>query len=209
MTSTPRYLVNPRLRETPRYVAVHEAGHAVARWALSPDLSEPFDRIFIRTPREAAAPPYVIGGVEGRLFYQPFGCYLPDRTLLDLLDFQREDMEREVIDCFAGPVAEARARHISLYRALTEGGSQDCDAAHSALKDFYRPGAELDAASDALLKRAVKLVSQHWSAINALADELMDRRSLSGDEAVAVMHGWRRLSIAGSPASKQAETITA
>jgi hypothetical protein len=197
----------------PRYVAIHEAGHAVAAWALSKDAGwsfrgAGFDRIVIRTRFEAAIAPYIddrgrevdcVGIVEGATFYNPSLSFVPDMKVYDadsdslvddnsfFVERERRRMEAEVICLFAGPLAEARYRRISPWRAFLFGGETDNERARLVLRDFYRSDDLLGQAYATLYRRASALVGKHWSAIDRVASALMIQRSLSGDEALPII----------------------
>lgn len=102
------------MNQRPRCTAIHEAGHALAFWWNG----QPIARVSVRTRAEAAAGPmldlrgtahYVEGLVEAD--------YLVPRPAFDApgiaeyLPSMVEAIERDLLHCFAGPVAEAIYRH--------------------------------------------------------------------------------------------------
>ena len=184
-------------RNPQRHNAVHEAGHAVASWHMQQLLGRgwcQFERVFIRTPEEVAAGPYVddrgrevscVGMLEGPSRYNP-GILNPLLVSPDLLPLLRKTMEAEVVTTLAGPIAEAQMRKCSLVSTLLIGGSGDEEMARRCLSDF-QCDANVSEAFERSVRRTRKIVRQRWGAILALADELLIRRSLTGAEAVAVI----------------------
>lgn len=195
-----------------RYTAIHEAGHAVASWAMQKELGRHWQQlrnIMVRTLDEVNERLFDrhgrmlegLGNVEtSDRFCMVTGPRLLERdTLPDggleseadhgaRVEHCRKLMEADVIDTLAGPLAEARYRHrshIALF--LFEGGRDDWKAANACLESFHGPnsGARLDA----LLKRSARVINdkRHWRAIEALADSLVERRFLLADEAVRII----------------------
>lgn len=186
-----------RTRNAQRYTAVHEAGHAVASWHVQQLLRRhwcQFDRVFIRTSDEVAASPYVDprgravqcdGMLEGPSYYTP-GVFNPLSGPPDLLSLHRQNMEAEVMTSLAGPIAEARFLKCSLVEVYLVGGGEDYDMVKRCLADFERE-VNVSEAFGKLEQRSRTIVRHRWSAVLALADELLVRRSLTGPEAVAVI----------------------
>jgi hypothetical protein len=186
-----------KMQNTYRYVAVHEAGHAVASWHVQQMLGRDrcqFERVFIRTPEEVSAGPYIdqrgrpiqcIGLMEGPSRYNP-GVFNPISAPPDIRSLHRQNMEAEVITSLAGPIAEARIRKCSLAAAYLVGGKDDYDMAKRCVADFEGE-ADMSEAFGKLQERAGTIVRQRWSSVLALADKLRVHRSVTGPEAVTVI----------------------
>ena len=197
------------LKGTPRWVAVHESGHAVASWTMQRELGLRgchFERIVVRTMEEAEAGAYVtglgcridcLGMLEEPARYQPQGRYLPGTTsdAAPPAEYQRmvagwrRDMEADVIELLAGTLAEARCRRISRNRIMMAGGSGDYAIALRKARDFARNDHELNVQMTALWIRAAAVLRPppRWAAVEALADALLERHVIEGAEACAII----------------------
>lgn len=198
----------------PRWLAIHEAGHVIGHWHVGNGLMW-FDRVIVRTREEVAAGPYVdergrdnhvLGCVEGGVFYNS-ECYLAhqmgrelpigiwadlevnDPKFSSLVSGLQNSMRSEVVCRLAGPIAEAKFRHTSLMVTTNLFQSSDFQVACHCINDFCRTKAEHAAMLKELTNEAVSIVSRHWVAVNAVADALLARRSLTADEATEVICG--------------------
>jgi len=192
-----------------RWVACHEAGHAVASWVMQRELGLDgchFERIVVRTVSEAEAGAYItgmgcridcLGMVEEPARYQAVGRYVPDgmnggvsRAEHDrIVGAWRRNMEADVIELLAGTLAEARCRRISRSRVLLSGGSGDYAAALRKAHDFARTEHDLSVMMAALWKRSAAVLRppSRWAAVEALANALLERHVLEADEACAII----------------------
>ncbi|WP_448192454.1 hypothetical protein [Azospirillum sp. sgz301742] len=197
------------LKGTPRWVAVHESGHAVASWAMQRALGLRgchFERVVVRSMEEAEAGAYVtglgcridcLGMVEEPARYLPQGRYLPGTTsdaaspaeYGRMLAGWRRDMEADVVELLAGTLAEARCRRISRNRIMMAGGSGDYALALRKARDFARNDRELNVLMTALWARAAAVLRPppRWAAVEALADALLERRVIEGADACAII----------------------
>jgi len=170
----------------------HEAGHALVRWyfgyrtsrvvVLSPE--QIFAGKQLRNSRGKLIP--CEGLVEGYdICSYPFG---PVKISGGPEEQAACDRDRAVlrdidlVNCYAGFVAEARYRHVSAAAAMLAGGLQDTSHAWTILEAWpLRPDerAELEAVA---FMRARALVGspKGSSAITAIAKALRDRGRLSG-----------------------------
>lgn len=193
----------------PRYVAIHEAGHAVASWVLQRELGRDwcqFHRIVVRSPLEIAAGPFIdrrgrevdcSGLLEGSPRYQSVftlggrEIYAPEfyadaaAAHPGLLDDMRAAAEADAVEFIAGPAAEARYRRWSFLSCILFGGDNDWFQASATGRDWTRTAEEFAAFLDRAEKRARALVRDRrvWAAVNALADALMVRRIMEAEEA--------------------------
>lgn len=90
----------------------------------------------------------------------------------------------DAIEAVAGPVAEAKARHWSSgagYLAFVLGTSDDLDAARFKLAIATGIAADKVEFSD-IWGAATTLLRQHWRAVGAVAEALLLRLELDGDE---------------------------
>jgi hypothetical protein len=139
--------------------AYHEAGHAVVSFAL----------------RRAVRRVSIVPGEEflGRCTLAQAGDPdgLPERQ-------ERARAEREILVLLAGGLAEAKLAG----RHNHAGASQDIDAAFSWATRVSGSMEEAEAYLAWLRVRARHLldVPEHWSAVEALAAELLQRREVSG-----------------------------
>ena len=143
--------------------AYHEAGHAIAAWNLG------------YRPTTASIVPG--GDLVGEVRHEnPF----PGIDFeFDGSDMTRLKIERAIIICLAGPIAQKRYRQSSWrrwhgaadYAAATELALRACGSSEIA---------------NAFLKwlglRANSLVEDHWNAIERIAIELLKRSTLAHEE---------------------------
>ncbi|WP_261793001.1 hypothetical protein [Pseudomonas chlororaphis] len=166
----------------PRCTAIHEAGHALAFWWNG----QPIARVSVRTLAQTRAGPlldlrgnwqYVAGLVEAdyrvpRPAFEAPGIaeYLPSMV---------EAIERDLLHCFAGPVAEAIYRHAGSARVISGSGRGDLSRGHELIS-LLPPRKLLDAQALAIA-RASRLVHRYWSAVVDLADLLQERGMVDGE----------------------------
>ncbi|MEP7345173.1 MAG: AAA family ATPase, partial [Gemmatimonadaceae bacterium] len=176
--------------EERRLVALHEAGHALAGLVFSP--SDPLHKVTIQ-PR---------GVAMGVAFFQPDSeLHLHSRTYL----------EGQIRKCFGGRAAEELVYGIA---AITSGASSDLQQTTRIAKQMvYKLGmgratglmifdpdsgpvsgemhARMDADVRAILESAyddvLQLFRDHRQGLDALADSLLDKETLTGEEALGVL----------------------
>lgn len=158
-------------------VAHHEAGHAVASYALGR-----FDSVYRVT-------------------------IVPTNDYLGIVDGSFDDdgtqacVEDHITGLYAGFAAQVRFDHVSEERARA-GASDDDAKADDLMRFLPREGADESVFRD----RAASLVEQHWPKIEALARQLLVHRTLdqsecefifeaaNGDEsALTALSSYRRL----------------
>jgi hypothetical protein len=176
--------MNKRLRRT----AVHEAGHVLAFWWNGQHIA----RVTVRTPTEARTGPMIdlrgnphdAEGLVEADYLVPCPSLDPP-GIAECLPSMVESIERDLIDCFAGPVAEAVFRHTKPDPLLSDGGRGDQRRGY-ALISLLPARKLLDAESQAIA-RAIRLVRRYWPAVTAVADLLQARGSVSGEVITALL----------------------
>lgn len=188
----PRWMTTP-----PKFHAIHEAAHAVALWLLTREAGEPepgFDRIYLVPRQEAIARASgLVGGVSGAADgYVPLHEYVPN--MVGPSDAQkahlRQEMERAVVILLAGPAAEARHVRRGFHEVTSRdvGGHRDLERAQERVNDFAQPG-ERDELMRRLLSktRALLRCGAVWPTIKELANALLERRDLTGEQALEII----------------------
>lgn len=203
----------------PRAWAIHEAAHVVACWATQRWLGRDWihvNEVVVRTPAEMRAEP-VLYDRRGRSVTCSGFADIPDHYkvgitrrmtetrlpenptpqqvawLQSMPDVIRKSLEADVVQCLAGPAAEARQSRRARAFVMLAYGFADWNAATEKIRDFC---GDDEVRYDALLnefgRRARTIVSEHWSRINSLADALQTRRRLDGIAATRIVEGRRR-----------------
>ncbi|WP_249934995.1 hypothetical protein [Azotobacter chroococcum] len=172
-----------------RYVAIHEAGHALAYWWNGQFI----DSATARTKAERRAGPLMSrngrevdcdGMVEGSNFIAApsvdleYGLHLGNPLLPEMV-------ERDLLHCYAGPVAEAQYRRAGLWLALWLGGGGDMEHARELLA--LLPEDQRAAAERRTIARCRELVRRYWPAVCALADLLQERGRVEGEDVVDLL----------------------
>jgi len=158
------------------YTAIHEAGHAVVTWQLGLQVT----KITIRPDNQE--------GTFGSCQNKPIGKWFqPDVGVL-LVDDSHWRMLRRAINeatiFLAGMEAEARVRG---RRNLT-GASSDMRNATELCQYFADDyGPETNAMAEWLRIRARGIVNRNWESVEALANALLELKTLKGKEALRIM----------------------
>ena len=182
------------MKPTAMYVAIHEAGHALASWWTGRGVSKmtayfededpdeyshaqtfpkkpwPFSMDVIDAIRaeEAAAV------TDEEVLEAKIGC-----AVLEVC------VTNELLNYYAGPLAEAKFRGVSLDEVAEVGGYDDMSNVYLLL-GVLSPGQRYKAQS-AARRRAARLVDHHWPAIEAVAAELHPRGFLDGADVEALL----------------------
>jgi ATP-dependent Zn protease len=146
--------------------AYHEAGHAVAALVQGREVSE------------VTIVPDAKGDTLGHLRQDSLPALVLDQCDPGAPE-QRAGVEREILFCFAGPIAE----EIFCGRKNHDGASGDMTCALRLASFLCGNVDETAAYFDRLLLQARDLVLSHWPAVKRVADELLDRRTLTGPQA--------------------------
>ncbi|MVV51711.1 hypothetical protein EJA72_26215 [Pseudomonas sp. PB120] len=176
--------MNKRLRGT----AIHEAGHVLAFWWNGQHI----ERVTVRTHAEAfAGPMFDLRGnpqpAEGLVeadYLVPHPAKEPP-GIAEYLPSMIDPIERDLIDCFAGPVAEAVYRH-SPSDILLRGSGQGDQRRGYALISLLPARKLLDAETRAIARSSC-LVHRYWLAVTMVADLLQMRGSVSGEVITALL----------------------
>lgn len=147
--------------------AHHEAGHLVVEYKISGGLCS----------GEVTIRPRPVEGILGHASSEePWPTIMHDDGPVS---FDPEVLENEILSLYAGLAAESR---FDPEGTDPRGAWADNEKAAEWLRFHPNPPAE-----ETLRARAAALVETHWTAIDALAQELLARRELPGDEAEIIV----------------------
>ncbi len=198
-------VTDPIMNKCPRSTAFHEAGHALAFWWNG----QPIKRITVRTKAEACTgplfdlrgnPQYAEGWVEADYLVPCPAFDAPG--IAEFLPSMVDAIERDLLHCFAGPVAEAVYRHRRSDRLIRGSGRGDLDRGHELIS-LLPPRKLLDAQSQAI-SRCSCLVHRYWLAVSAVAGFLQEHGTVEGNAVTALlceMTGERPMSLGHQVAS--------
>jgi hypothetical protein len=148
-------------------VAHHQAGHAVAAWALG----LPLAKVTIPVHDET------VGGCS----YQGWPRWFrPDVTLFAQ---HRQQAERHITSMLAGPEAERRHRAEAGPvddQALADNARHDYDSATDLVTYLAEDTANYEALLARLRAGTSALVEEHWAAVVSLAEQLLSHREMTG-----------------------------
>lgn len=142
-----------------KHVAYHEAGHAVIHLAIG----KPFDYVTIIPGKDRSAGQ--VASVPG--------------TKIRACD--------DAIICYAGSIADAKARHISAVYSLYAHGTTDRIYAEDCLKIWQKDAATENTMNDLYREytmQARDYVNHCWKEIQKLADALLEKGILTYNEVV-------------------------
>jgi hypothetical protein len=177
-----------------RAVAVHEAGHFIARWAL--DLGTDFISIEEGQDYDGRVVPGQNDGYACRTCGRPGPCADCGRT--DSPPRERT-ITADIVVKLAGVCAENRCAPINMTNAgfgilePTDDGphrlshASDADQAFTLATEMCADEEEVDALLAWLYVRTTKLLTFHWPQLEAVADALVERRRLTGEEAASIV----------------------
>lgn len=169
------------MNKRPRCTAFHEAGHALAFWWNG----QPIKRITVRTRAEACLGPMfdlcgnpldVEGLVEADYFVPRPAFNAPG--IAEYLPSMIEFIERDLLHCFAGPVAEAIYRHRRSGKLIRGSGRGDLDRGHELIS--LLPSRKLLDAESRAIVRSSCLVHRYWPAVGAVAGLLQEYGTVEG-----------------------------
>ncbi len=161
----------------PAAVAYHEAGHAAAAWRLGIEFSE----VTIVPAEDALGYVRRSGVVFRKQVRETLELGGSDRSRA----WAQFRAERYAVYCFAGFAAQKRFDPRS---ARNSHARSDREAALEGLRFLYPPD-EIRLHWRILKMRAEAFVRGHgvWDAVTALAEALIARKTLSGEEAREIM----------------------
>ncbi len=150
------------------HAAYHEAGHFVAQYRLTPDDG---------TERVSIVPG------EGTLGHHAPASGLEDHFRLrdGVAEYDPAAVEAEIVILYAGAAADLHLDPSREEEVRAGAGSDDAKAAE-LLRDHLGRNRERD-----LRQRAADFVAEHWREIEAVAAELLERKTLNGTEAELIL----------------------
>ncbi|TDF84421.1 hypothetical protein [Pseudomonas sp. H9] len=173
----------------PRCTAFHEAGHVLAFWWNGQRIK----RVTVRTRAEALLGPmadlrgnllHVKGLVEAE-YLVPLPAFEPP-GIAEYLPSMVDAIERDLVHCLAGPVAEAIYRHSPSERCITRSGAGDRQRAMELIA--LLPARKVQGAEALAIARAGCLVRRYWAALSAVAQLLHQRGEVYGEELIALLN---------------------
>lgn len=176
------------MNQRPRRTAVHEAGHALAFWWNGQHIK----RVTVRTKAEAFTGPMIdlrgnLQNVEGLVeadYLVPHpACDAPG--IAEYLPSMVESIERDLLACFAGPVAEAVYRHTKSDKFIGGSGLGDRRRGYELIS--LLPARKLLDAESLAIARSSCLVRRYWPAVTAVADLLQEHGTVNGEAITALL----------------------
>jgi len=176
------------MNKRPRRTAIHEAGHALAFWWNGQHI----ERVTVRTRTEAVIGPMidlrgnpqnVEGLVEADYFVHHPSLDAPG--IAEYLPSMVESIERDLLHCFAGPVAEAVYRHRKSDQFITGSGWGDRRRGYELIS--LLPARKLLDAESRAIARSSCLVRRYWAAVTAVADLLQEHGTVNGEAITALL----------------------
>lgn len=166
----------------PRCTAFHEAGHALAFWWNGQRIK----RVTVRTRSEALIGPMVdlrgnlqpVKGLVEAEYCVPLPAFEPP-GIAEYLPSMIDSIERDLINCFAGPVAEAIYRHRPSDRCISRSGAGDRHRGMELIS--LLPARMVLEAEPRAIARSNCLVRRYWSALSAVAQLLRDEGEVNGE----------------------------
>jgi len=169
-----------------RRAAIHEAGHCLAYWwngqfIYRAVVCDPKGRTLVidRRGREVAC----TGLVEGSSFIADPVLMLGRGRLV--LDEVLDDLERDLLHCYCGPIAEALHSRVGDVAVQLSAGSDDYSQARRLLEIV--PDEMRSAIADSAHKRSKALVRRYWPAVQAVADLLQRQGDVDGEAIVELL----------------------
>lgn len=187
-----RFPPTPKAKVSPlSIVAYHEAGHAVVAWLAFRDMAKtpaPLPVISVAVNEEEPDPDWPPGIPKFTGF-----CRTP------LSDMTWGPLEWDIVCCLAGGLAEAihwgyrDQRHALPFTLECGGMSGDIEAIKRTFAALRILTEDKDHDDDAeahrhFAGRAWDLLQANWSAVEAIATALIERRKLDGAEVEALMN---------------------
>lgn len=170
-----------------RRAAIHEAGHCLAYWWNGQFIYRAVvcapkggTLVIDRRGREVAC----TGLVEGSSFIANPVLML-DRGRLALDDEVLDGLERDLLHCYCGPIAEARHSRVGVVAVQLSAGSEDYSQARRLLEIV--PDEMRSAIADSAHKRSKALVRRYWPAVQAVADLLQRQGDVEGEAIVELL----------------------
>ncbi len=196
MTSTGMAVLGPTKREAA--TAHHEAGHAVV--GFWEGASNRLMSVSIVADREAGTLGHVSRGEYPRVLDFELGddgkvrrVYREFNPEYDDVRLVERRLRPTIVSCFAGVLAEKR---FSGRGHNWAGASHDMHIAGDLITYLVGSERQIQEHWDHLWVQANVAVDLHWSEIHELAQELLNRKTMTGRETKAFLH-------AGTPAERR------
>ncbi|PSS57767.1 hypothetical protein [Pseudomonas sp. BBP2017] len=172
----------------PRCTAFHEAGHVLAFWWNGQRIK----RVTVRTRAEALIGPMVdlrgnLQAVKGLVeadYLVPLPAFEPP-GIAEHLPSMISAIERDLVDCFAGPMAEAIYRHCPVDRCLQRSGAGDRQRGMELIR--LLPARMVLEAEPLAIARASCLVHRYWAVVSAVAQYLHAQGTVNGEDISALL----------------------
>ncbi|MGH8419958.1 MAG: hypothetical protein ACRER8_22195 [Pseudomonas sp.] len=170
-----------------RRIAIHEAGHALAYWWNGQGIYTATARTVVEMRAgpmlsRKGYPMDVAGVVEAADFINPSVWTQEEAASHSMFT---EMVERDLLHCYAGPMAEATYRRAKFGNVLMASGEADL-AQVDALLDLL-PLETRDAIDDRALFRSGRLVRRYWAAITVIGDLLQEHGTVDGEDLTATI----------------------
>ncbi|MGO4368480.1 hypothetical protein [Pseudomonas sp. PAB10] len=171
-----------------RCTAVHEAGHALAFWWNGQHI----ERITVRTRTEACTGPMIdlrgnpqnVEGLVEADYLVPHPSF-DAPGIAEYLPSMVDSIERDLLDCFAGPVAEAVYRRTKSDKFTWASGRGDRCRGYELIS--LLPARKLLDAESRAIARSCCLVRHYWPAVTAVADLLQEHGTVNGEAITALL----------------------
>jgi hypothetical protein len=176
--------------DAPKYIATHEAGHAVSAIVLGLNLKS------VDIKRRILGVGISVGFTDtGRLGIDDVAGKGEDAALPHLIHTLTGPLAESMVNPFAyefggHEMDREDARHIAA-AAICEITTMPDGSMGVTADERRRHGPRLDALFDAAASAAYELVVEHWLAIQMVAALLVERKQLSGAEVAAIVNGAR------------------
>lgn len=175
------------MNKRPRRTAIHEAGHVLAFWWNGQRL----ERVTVRTRTEASTGPMIdlrgnpqnVEGLVEADYFVPHPAF-DAPGIAEYLPSMVESIERDLLHCFAGPVAEAVYLHTKSDKFFSGSGG-DLHRGYELIR--LLPARKLLDAQSQAIARSSCLVRRYWPAVTAVADLLQEHGTVSGEAITALL----------------------
>ncbi|MGH8382395.1 hypothetical protein [Pseudomonas sp.] len=172
----------------PRCTAFHEAGHALAFWWNGQRIK----RVTVRTRAEALIGPMVdlrgnlqqVKGLVEAEYLIPLPAFEPP-GIAEYLPSMIDSIERDLLHCFAGPVAEAIYRHSPSDKCISRSGAGDRHRGMELIS--LLPARKVLGAEPRAIARSSCLVRRYWPALSAVAQLLQAQGTVNGEVIIALL----------------------
>jgi hypothetical protein len=117
-------------------------------------------------------------------YFVPHPCFEAP-GIAEYLPSMVESIERDLLDCFAGPVAEAVYRHTRSDKFIRRSGLADLHRGYELIS--LLPARKLLDAQSRAIARSSCLVRRYWPAVIAVANLLQEQGTVNGEAVTALL----------------------